>query len=83
MLRLLSLRGFARRRGLSYGTVLRYHHENRLPEPDGVLTDGVGGDLPEDQVHSHPGWLPDTIDNWQRPGQGTRTDLKARRQPEQ
>lgn len=76
VIRLLSLRGFARRRALSYGTVLRYRHEGRLPEPDGELTDDPDGDLPETEVHSHPGWLVETIDSWQRPGQGARTDLK-------
>lgn len=75
MIRLLSLRGFARRRGLSYGTVLRYRHEGRLPKEDGELTDDPEGNLPEDQVHRHPGWLPETVDNWKRPGQGARTDL--------
>ena len=74
--RLLSLRGFARRRGLAYGTVLRYRKEGRLPEPDGELTDDLDGDLPESEVHSYPGWFPETADNWQRPGQGARTDLK-------
>ncbi|GAA4534305.1 hypothetical protein BB737_06875 [Mycobacterium avium subsp. hominissuis] len=76
MISLLSLRGFARRRGLSYGTVLRYRHEGRLPVPDGELTDDPDGDLPESEVHRHPGWLRDTVDNWRRPGQGARTDLK-------
>ncbi|MDD4865719.1 MAG: hypothetical protein PHQ28_00880 [Mycobacterium sp.] len=76
VIRLLSLRGFARRSGLSYGTVLRYRHEGRLPAPDGELTDDPDGNMPEGDVHSHPGWLPATVDNWQRPGQGARTDLK-------
>lgn len=75
MIKLLSLRGFARRRGLAYGTVRRYHHEGRLPAPDGELTDDPDGNLPESEVNSHPGWLLDTIDNWRRPGQGARTDL--------
>lgn len=76
--KLISLRGFARRRRLAYGTVLRYHHEGRLPEPDGELTDDPEFEdpLPETEVHSHPGWFLESIDNWQRPGQGTRTDLK-------
>lgn len=78
-IRLLSLRGFARHRGLSYGTVLRYRHEGRLPEPDGELTDDPDGNLPAHEVHSYPGWLPATIDGWQRPGQGARTDLKQQR----
>lgn len=76
MIKLLSLRGFARRRGLAYGTVLRYHHEGRLPEPDGELTDDPEGNLPATEVHRHPGWLLETIDNWQRRGQGKRTDLE-------
>lgn len=76
MIKLLSLRGFARRRGLSYGTVLRYKHERRLPDPDGELTDDPDGELPENERRTHPGWLPETVDNWKRPGQGARTDLK-------
>jgi hypothetical protein len=64
---LLSLRGFANRRGLAHGTVRRYHAEGRLPRPDAELTDG-------DKIR-HLGWLPETVDNWQRPGQGARTDL--------
>jgi len=74
--KLISLRGFARRRGLAYGTVLRYHKEGRLPEADGELTDDSEGNLPASEVHSHPGWFLETIDNWKRPGQGARTDLK-------
>ncbi|KAA1248671.1 hypothetical protein F0Q45_19360 [Mycobacterium simiae] len=68
MIELLSLRGFANRRGLAHGTVRRYHAEGRLPQPDGELTDGA--DI------RHLGWLPETVDNWQRPGQGARTDLR-------
>ncbi|MDD4865684.1 MAG: hypothetical protein PHQ28_00700 [Mycobacterium sp.] len=70
MIELLSLRGFARRRGLAPGTVRRYHAEGRLPPPDGQLTDGAG--------IRHVGWFPESVDNWQRPGQGSRTDLKHR-----
>lgn len=69
VIQLLSLRGFANRRGLAHGTVRRYHVEGRLPQPDGELTDGA--DI------RHPGWLPETVDNWQRPGQGARTDLQS------
>jgi hypothetical protein len=72
---LLSLRGFARRRGLAYGTVRRYRFEGRLPEPDGELTDATEGGPDDQAVHRHVGWLPETIDNWQRPGPGARTDL--------
>lgn len=79
-IKLLSLRGFARRRGLAYGTVLRYHHEGRLPEPDGELTNDHDGTLSKDEVRSYPGWLPETVDNWARPGPGARTDLKRRKQ---
>lgn len=78
MITLLSLRGFANRHGLAFGTVRRYYYvEHRLPEPDGILTDGA--DI------SRPGWLPETVDNWQRPGQGARTDLKTKNptQPDQ
>lgn len=77
-IKLLNLRGFARRRGLAYGTVLRYHHENRLPEPDGYLTDDHDGTLPKSEVHTHPGWFSDTVDNWERIGQGKRTDLQRK-----
>lgn len=76
MIKLLSLRGFARRRGLAYGTVRRYHAEGRLPDPDGELTDDATGDLSALDIHRHLGWLPETVDNWQRPGQGARTDLR-------
>ncbi|MGB8403492.1 MAG: hypothetical protein WCE30_05345 [Mycobacterium sp.] len=78
MPKLLSLRGFARRRGLAYGTVLRYHKEGRLPEPDEVLTDDPDGTWPESEVHTHPAWRLDTVDNWQRIGQGKRTDLQRK-----
>lgn len=80
MITLLSLRGFANRLGLAHGTIRRYHTEGRLPQPDAELTDG--NDI------RHLGWLPETVDNWQRPGQGARTDLRkntltppARQQP--
>jgi hypothetical protein len=75
---LISLKGFARRRKLGYTTIRGYYRDNRLPEPDGWLTDDPGGDskITKDDVYRRPGWLPDSIDNWQRPGQGARTDLK-------
>lgn len=63
MIKLLSLRGFARRRGLAYGSVLRYHHEERLPEPDGELTDDPDGPIPDSDVHSRPGCLRESVDN--------------------
>ncbi|OHU47439.1 hypothetical protein BKG82_27185 [Mycobacteroides chelonae] len=72
---LLSLRGLARRRGLAYGTVLRYRHEGRLPPQDGELTDDPDGVFPANEVHCYPGWSPETVDNWDRPGPGARTDL--------
>ncbi|MCT7372149.1 hypothetical protein [Mycolicibacterium llatzerense] len=74
MITLLSLGGFANHCGLAFGTVRRYHAENRLPQPDGELIDGKG--------NSRPVWFPETADNWQRPGQrpgqGARTDLKQK-----
>lgn len=68
MIELLSLRGFANRLGLAHGTVRRYHVEGRLPEPDGKLHDG--------EDIKQWGWFPETVDNWKRPGQGARTDLR-------
>lgn len=74
---MLSLRGFAKRRGLAYGTVNRYYTEGRLPPHDGELGDG-DIDEGDDDSRSKPrvGWLAETVDHWERPGQGARTDLR-------
>ncbi len=63
--RYLSLREFAARVGLEYGTLQSYRQKKLLPEPD-ALTGRVQG------------WLPETVDHWQanRPGRGARTDLR-------
>lgn len=70
MIRYLSLKEFAERTGLAYSTVKTYWHMKRhlMPEPDAQVGDGP----------PHVGWLPETIDNWQRPGRGARTDLKGK-----
>lgn len=67
--RYLGLGDFAKRIGVSEGTLRGYSAKGLLPAPD-VL---VG--LSERAVR---GWLPETIDRWQasRPGRGARTDLK-------
>lgn len=86
---LISLKGFARRRKLGYTTIRGYYRDGRLPKQDGWLTDDPDGDPPpstsddrpatgsDEGTFYRPGWLPATIDNWERPGQGSRTDLKA------
>lgn len=56
--------------GIEQGTVRRYHHDRRLPEPDAVT--GL-----DKRRRPKYGWLPETIANAPRPGQGTRTDLHA------
>ncbi|GAQ32839.1 hypothetical protein MPS_1219 [Mycobacterium pseudoshottsii JCM 15466] len=53
--------------GVEPGTVRRYHHDGRLPEADAVI--GLNA------RRRKYGWLPDTIAQAQRPGQGARTDL--------
>jgi hypothetical protein len=72
VIKLLSLRGFAKRRGLAYGTVNRYFVEKRLPPHDGEIGET------EDDPKARVGWLPATVDDWKRPGQGARTDLKEK-----
>ncbi|SKT66577.1 Uncharacterised protein [Mycobacteroides abscessus subsp. abscessus] len=86
---LISLKGFARRRNLGYTTIRGYYRAGRLPEPDGWITDDPDGTPPprtsgpkpaartDKDTFYRPGWLPATIDSWQRPGQGARTDLKS------
>jgi hypothetical protein len=54
--------------GVEHGTVRRYHYEGRLPDADAVI--GLGA-----QRRRKYGWLPETITNTKRPGQGARTDL--------
>lgn len=77
MITYLSLRGFAKRAGLAYGTVNRYYVEGRLPEPDSRIAEA------EDDSDKHPryGWLPETVDRWllERPGRGARTDLEKQK----
>ena len=67
----LSRAQVAERLGVESGTLSRY----KLPPPDvvvGPLNDD--GTVPPRTVR---GWLPETIDEWNkhRPGRGTRTDL--------
>jgi hypothetical protein len=64
----LDLADIADEWGIDPGTVRRYHHDGRLPDPDAVL----GRDARRRRKY---GWLPDTIAVAQRPGQGARTDL--------
>lgn len=65
----MSAADFARYHDLDPGTIRRYKHDGRLPEPDAVI--GM-----EDTERQHHGWLPKTVEAWQRPGQGARTDLQ-------
>lgn len=67
MIRYLSLKEFAERTGLAYSTVKAYWYRERplLPPPDAQI-----GDNPP-----HVGWLEETVDTWERPGRGARTDL--------
>jgi hypothetical protein len=58
---------FARIHDLDPGTIRRYKHEGRLPDPDAVIGTGP---------RAHYGWLPETVESWERPGQGARTDLR-------
>lgn len=74
MIEYLSLEEFAERAGKSFSTMRGYQLQDErhggwhlLPAPDAVI--GRSGDRPR------YGWLPETIDSWQRIGQGTRTDL--------
>lgn len=64
--RYLSLQDVAARIGVSRNTVQGY----KLPEPDVI----VGSDF-----NARRGWLPETIDEWNRnrPGRGARTDLRS------
>jgi hypothetical protein len=53
----------ARHLGIQPATWRGYYRDGRTPEPDGW----IGG---------KPWWLAQTIDSWERPGQGARTDLR-------
>ncbi|WP_458317903.1 hypothetical protein [Mycolicibacterium brisbanense] len=53
--------------GVDGGTVRRYRHEGRLPEPDAVVGSGTGRRF---------GWRRETVDGIERPGRGARTDLR-------
>lgn len=65
----LSLSGLAARIGITDGTARSYSGKNLLPQPDVLVGEGV---------RAVRGWLPETIDEWNknRPGRGARTDLK-------
>lgn len=74
MITYLSIEEFAERAGKSFSALRSYlatdvkRGEWRLlPEPDAVV--GASG------LRPRYGWLPETCDNWQRIGQGVRTDL--------
>lgn len=74
----LSLEEFAERVGRNFATLRGYLLADQrrgewhlLPEPDSVT--GKTGTRPR------YGWLPETCDNWVRPGQGARTDLAPRK----
>lgn len=58
--------------GLASGSLSKI----KMPEPD-VVVGPVNGDgtIPRGTVR---GWLPETIDAWERPGRGARTDLGER-----
>lgn len=61
----LSMNGVAKRLGISPTTVKTYYRDNRLPEPDAQIGTDRGKRM---------GWLPETIDAWNknRPGHGGR-----------
>jgi hypothetical protein len=50
--------------GVAVGTVRSYAARGQMPPPDGVLG-------------RTPWWWAATIRGWQRPGRGSRTDLRA------
>lgn len=66
----MDLADIARLWGVDAGTVRRYKHDGRLPEPDAAVGTGAG---------RRYGWRADTVAGIQRPGRGTRTDLDQRR----
>lgn len=68
MIAYLSLAGIARKTGKKFDTIKGYWQDGRLPEPDAVI--GKEDDRPK------YGWLPETIERWDRPGQGARTDRR-------
>lgn len=58
----MSAADFARYHNLDAGTIRRYRHENRLPEPDAV----IGSDIEIDgkKQRAHYGWLLETVKSW-------------------
>lgn len=56
----------ARRLGIEPTTWRGYWHRRLTPPPDAWIGDVAG-------------WLPETVDGWQRPGQGARTDVNPDR----
>ncbi|GED96443.1 helix-turn-helix transcriptional regulator [Gordonia crocea] len=64
MIRYLTRNEVADRVGLAPGTINAYDRRGYLPEPDA-------------KIGRVNGWLPETIDEWNRnrPGRGARTDL--------
>ena len=70
--RYLSMQQVAARLGIAPSTLSRY----KLPTPDVVIGPLADDDtIPRGTVR---GWLPETIDEWNRnrPGRGARTDLR-------
>lgn len=63
----MDLADIARLWGLDAGTVRRYKHEGRLPEPDAAVGTGPGRRLV---------WRPETVQSMVRAGRGARTDLR-------
>ena len=64
----MDLADIARLWALDPGTVRRYKHENRLPEPDVAVGTGQG---------RRYGWRTEAVHATQRPGRGARTDLRT------
>lgn len=61
---------FAAHHGLDAGTIRGYRNRGYLPEPDVVI--GV-----DPEKRRHYGWKRETVENWERPGRGKRTDLQT------
>lgn len=49
--------------GVAPGTVRAYSSRGQMPQPDG-------------KIGASPWWWASTIREWQRPGRGSRSDLK-------